>query len=138
MHSSKLPNATVSPGPELPTYGSGAPAGGSAELGEQHTNSRSQQGPRATSIQWMRTCETILRQYGLVQGAVGHPARHQARYQARRLIQLLADERGYPRAQLREHTEYGPRGGGWIWFVELRPAPDDPSRSSRDRPRSRA
>ena len=74
-------------------------------------------------VDWVKSCDSIMLEYGIVEGAIGYEQRHQARWRAQRLIRLMVELRIHQRWQLIEHTSRKPNG--WIWSVEyLKEKPD--------------
>lgn len=68
---------------------------------------------------WVRDCNTILLEYGRVDGGEAYRMRHTARYKARKLRDLMVDLRMHESWQLREHTWHTP--DGWAWCLEYIP-----------------
>ena len=74
-------------------------------------------------VEWVKSADKIMVEYGSVQGAIAYENRHQARWRARRLVRLIVELRIHDRWQLIEHTNRAPQG--WIWSVEyLKEKPD--------------
>lgn len=68
------------------------------------------------TVGWVKQCDQIMVEYGMVSGSTVYRDKHQARHRARRLIRLMVELRLHERHQLVEHT--GKRDGGFIWTVE--------------------
>jgi len=82
---------------------------------------------RQDVVDWVKTCDQIMMEHGLVRGALVYEKRKTARNRAERLIRYMVDLRIHERWQLVEHVNR--RSDGYVWQVEYRGGKDNHARA---------